>query len=638
MKSTHESIGAGTSVLPVAAIEPSPTNPRTIDEGSERMKQLGATVRTHGVLQNLLVRPWPGRAGVFECVDGHRRLLAAKAVGLVDVPVRVLDLTTAQVIAIQLVTGENGEPLSALDEARGFKTALSVKESEKPIYTAESLAKSINREISYVYRALRLLELPDIARKQLQAGALAPRTAMLIARVPTTELREKATSDILSGPHRTEPLTYKEAEKVIHERYMVSLRNAPFEQGDATLDGPEGQPLACSTCPLKTGNDAEKFADVKDKNVCTSPACYRKKCEMLWDRTAAKAKAAGQRVLTEEETREVFEPHSPVVQIRFSSAYVDVNAKPTYRHVANEVEDKNLPTWREMLDEAAQKKGIKVPIVLARDRDGKVWELVQQTLAIEAARAIGEDMFRKAPANESIGAKDRFDRDAVRATVRSTDSFEQRKKDEAEATKRRMAEAVEAVRQLHLALARTTWIGNGDVWDALLDSALVHAGGDGIAIVAKYLGVEQTNLGIKGWAMTAGSLNRQALVPVLLVSASLRWNGLKSEAFLALAKVVKLDLKAIEQAVATKKSPAPKAAPAPTPGKSKAVKKTPAAKPDKAAQAEKLEHRVRELRANGKTFTDIFLLTKAPRAALKKLIKKIDAEYAKELAARKGAK
>jgi ParB/RepB/Spo0J family partition protein len=593
MNATAPTPPAQAGILPIASLERSPTNPRkTFDP--EKLKQLGETIKAQGFLQKLLVRPWPGRPNVFEIVDGERRWRAAKSIGVDMVPVDVRALTDAQVIEIQLVAGETGEPLTPIEEGNGYKTALDLKDPKgAKIYTMRTLAEKVGCSLVHIQQRVSLVRLPGNVQEWVSAGSLAPRTATLLARIPDPAAMEKAIQDVVFPKHREDPLPYKEAEAVIHERYMVSLRGAPFDPNDATFDGPvvdektkKPLPQACATCPLKTGNDPERFGDVKDKNTCTNPSCYRAKCNAMWDRTAAKAKAAGQRVLTDEETAEVFEKNSPTVQIAFSSPYVDVDSKPTYRHVPNEVEDKNLPTWRELIESASEKKGIKVPIVLARDRTGKQWQLVQLTLAIEAARAIGEDMFKKTPVTESLNAKDRFDRDAVRSTVRATDDFAQKKKAEADAAKRRALEGTTALVSLHSALAERM-IGAIDVTDALLSTAMHHAGNDGLALVAKAFGLrgDSGDFGvsdaIEAWFKKLPYAERHAAIPVLLIAQSVRWNGLKCEGFAELAKAVALDVAAIEKQVAAKlgekeqkktkdkgpktKDSAPAATPVPTP-------------------------------------------------------------------------
>lgn len=616
------------SLVALKRIRPSPTNPREVFD-DERQKQLAETIQEHGVLQPLLLRPWPGEEGAYECVDGHRRLKAAVAAGLFEVPVRVQDLTTRQVIAIQLVCGENSEPLTALEEAAGFRQALAAKDDAgAALYTVDALAQQTRRHPNYIHLRLSLLKLPAQVRKLIAAQTLPVSTAQLLTRIPDDKDRMEAVEAILPTKERTEPLTFRDAEALIRERWSVGLQQAPFALADATLPGPEGEPRACIGCPhhVETGKN----------RVCTLPRCFRGKCNAVWDRASEKAQATGQRVLSEEEAAEVFEKHSPTVQIAYNSAYVDVNARVSYRHAKDEVEEKSLPTWRELLAEAEAKKGIAVPVCLARDRTGKQWELVQAALAIEAAKAIGEDMFKRVKADETLGAKDRVDRDAVAKAVRGSKEFTQRKKAEDAATKAKLTEGIEGLRRLHRGLGMVPPEEQWRIFDALLDSALVLAGTDGVTMVAKMLGVDATAADVRGWAAKALGPHRTALVPVLLVSTAVKWNGLKAEGFAALEALIEppakpvTDAKVLAEWVKAAAGGMPEEEIARSYGvpvedvrgalggraTSAAATK---ASPDKEAE-------VRVLRAAGKTETEIFIATKMPKRALRALLKTIDAE------------
>ena len=539
------------SALPISCLEPSPTNPRTVFD-PPKLAQLADTFRTQGVLQKLLVRPWPGRAGVFEIVDGERRWRAAQLGGLAELPVDVRPLSDAQVVEIQLIAGETGEPLSALDEAAGFQRALALRDpaTGEACFTLRSLGEKLGCDFQHIQQRVALLKLPAAVRAKIAAAELAPGTAYLLVRIPDKAARDEAIREIVFPSHRDLPLTRAEAEAIIHERYMVTLRTAPFDLGDATLPGPEGAALACGVCPLKSGNDPERFSDVKEKNTCTNPACFRAKCAAAWDRTAGKAKAAGRRVLTEEEAADVFDKNSPKPEIAYSSAYVAVDAKPTYRHVANEVEDKNLPTWRELIDAAREKKGIEVPVVVACDRTGKPWELVQLTLAVEAARATGEDIFKPVASAETLNPKDRFERDSVRAAIRSTDNFARRWKEEATGAKRRAAENARALAGLHDALSLKA-LGHEGITAAVFPVALAHAGVDGRGLFAMAFELQKgTNseadvaAAITAWFEKRTRSDKHAAIPVLLIALDVRWNGLKSAGFVALAAEVGYEVKA----------------------------------------------------------------------------------------------
>ena len=86
--------------LPLAMLTESTTNPRRIFE-ENALKELAETIRSQGVLSPLLVRPTSERS--FEIVFGARRYRAAQMAEVATVPVRIKNLTDAEVLEAQLV-------------------------------------------------------------------------------------------------------------------------------------------------------------------------------------------------------------------------------------------------------------------------------------------------------------------------------------------------------------------------------------------------------------------------------------------------------------------------------------------------------------------------------------------------------
>jgi ParB family chromosome partitioning protein len=87
------------SEVPVDSIEQNPYQPRkTFD--SDELTSLSESIRTHGVLQPLVVRQVNGR---FQLVAGERRLRAARTAGLSAVPVRVVDFNDQQLVEAALI-------------------------------------------------------------------------------------------------------------------------------------------------------------------------------------------------------------------------------------------------------------------------------------------------------------------------------------------------------------------------------------------------------------------------------------------------------------------------------------------------------------------------------------------------------
>jgi ParB family chromosome partitioning protein len=117
-------LSAAAQHVPLASIVLAQYQPRHyFDEGA--MQQLTASVREHGILQPLLVRP--AGIGQYELVAGERRYRAAHAVGLTQVPVVVREMTDSQAVQCALVENLQRKDLNPLEETEGILQLLAVR-------------------------------------------------------------------------------------------------------------------------------------------------------------------------------------------------------------------------------------------------------------------------------------------------------------------------------------------------------------------------------------------------------------------------------------------------------------------------------------------------------------------------------
>jgi len=105
--------------LPVTALEPSPFQARGPMD-PDALEELAASIRQHGVLQPILVRPKPGSPGEYQIIGGERRWRAAQAAPLHEVPVVIRDFDDSAAMAAGLVENLQREDLNALEEAEGY--------------------------------------------------------------------------------------------------------------------------------------------------------------------------------------------------------------------------------------------------------------------------------------------------------------------------------------------------------------------------------------------------------------------------------------------------------------------------------------------------------------------------------------
>lgn len=153
----------GPRILPFDAISPNPFQPRKEFEPGA-LSELEGSIREHGVLQPIVVRP----AGAsFQLVAGERRLRAARNVGLPGIPAVIRSVTDGQMLALALVENIQREALNPIETGRAYRDLLST-----PGLTQEDVARLVGKSRVSVANTLRLLDLPQDLQDHVSRGTL----------------------------------------------------------------------------------------------------------------------------------------------------------------------------------------------------------------------------------------------------------------------------------------------------------------------------------------------------------------------------------------------------------------------------------------------------------------------------------
>jgi ParB/RepB/Spo0J family partition protein len=171
-------------LINVDELKPSPSNPRS-DLGD--LEGLTASIKADGILMPLGARELPD--GSYELAHGHRRLAAAKAAGLANVPVEIMAVNDTEHATILLIENLHRQDLAPLDKATGFQRLVDLG------LTQREIAKKVGVSQAAVSKHLALLKLPDAAKEQVAAGELSQEDAVTLAGLPA-DLQDKA----LNGP------------------------------------------------------------------------------------------------------------------------------------------------------------------------------------------------------------------------------------------------------------------------------------------------------------------------------------------------------------------------------------------------------------------------------------------------------
>lgn len=270
--------------LPLGVLVESPTNPRRIFDETG-LNELAASIRAHGVLEPLLVRPHNERT--FEIVFGARRYRASKIAEADSVPVRIKNLTDAQALEAQLIENLQRQDVHPLDEAQGFRALLNL---EEPKYSIEQISAKTGKSAAYVAQRLKLTELTPPVVEAFAKDEIGVGHALLVAKLPADRQEEALKAcfreDWSNGDRKAKRilLPIRNLQIWIEQNVMLILKEAPFDKRDADLVSAAGN---CVDCPKRTGHNKLLFAEVR-QDACTDPACYQAKV----DAHVAKAIAA----------------------------------------------------------------------------------------------------------------------------------------------------------------------------------------------------------------------------------------------------------------------------------------------------------------------------------------------------------
>jgi len=207
-----EGVTTSNTTLALADIKPNPYQPREIFD-EEKLKELADSIKEHGVFTPVLVRR---AADGYELVAGERRVKAAGIAGLTEIPAIIVDFDDDQMAEISLLENIQRENLTAIEEAKGYKTLI-----DRRGYTQEELGKRVGKSREHIANTLRLLVLPESVQKMVEEGSLTPGQVRPLITVDFEDI-EKFAQKIAK-----ENLSARSVERLIQEYRGNVTRNTP---------------------------------------------------------------------------------------------------------------------------------------------------------------------------------------------------------------------------------------------------------------------------------------------------------------------------------------------------------------------------------------------------------------------------
>jgi len=151
--------------LPLEWIEPNRDQPRKAFE-DQALQELAESIRAHGVLQPIIVRPHPDRPQHYQIVAGERRWRAAQRAQIYEIPALIQPLTDKTVLELALVENVQRVDLAPMEEARAYQFLLDSG------YTQERVDNAVSKSRTHVANMIRLLSAPAKVQIALAEGRI----------------------------------------------------------------------------------------------------------------------------------------------------------------------------------------------------------------------------------------------------------------------------------------------------------------------------------------------------------------------------------------------------------------------------------------------------------------------------------
>ena len=155
----------------------------------EALNELAASIKTHGIVQPLIVKEKNGR---YMIIAGERRFRAARLAGLKEVPVLVADYDDAQIHEVALIENIQRENLNPIEEASAIRFLM-----QQHDMTQEEVSGRLGKSRPAVANSLRLLQLPERVTELLKNGALSAGHGRALAGLDDAETIEKLADESL---------------------------------------------------------------------------------------------------------------------------------------------------------------------------------------------------------------------------------------------------------------------------------------------------------------------------------------------------------------------------------------------------------------------------------------------------------
>jgi ParB family chromosome partitioning protein len=190
--------------LDIDLLTPNPDQPR-LQMDDAKLDELAQSIRSHGVIQPILVRRVNDR---HEIVAGERRWRAAQRAGLLKVPVVVRDVADDKLLEVALIENIQRENLNPIEEAQAYRRL-----ADELNLSQEAIAAAVGKDRATIANYIRLLKLPAEVRNDLSSGSLSMGHARALVTLTDDAAQRRIAREVVSrglSVRETEALARRE--------------------------------------------------------------------------------------------------------------------------------------------------------------------------------------------------------------------------------------------------------------------------------------------------------------------------------------------------------------------------------------------------------------------------------------------
>jgi ParB family chromosome partitioning protein len=181
----------GVKILSIDRIESNPGQPRMVFD-ADALRELSASIKEHGVLQPILVRPLGENR--YQLIAGERRWRATRQAGIATIPALVEEIDDDTALEISIIENLQREDLSPLEEATMFDRMV-----HEHGYSIRRLADKLGKDKGYLENRLRLADAPEEIRELVSLRKDTVSHAYELLKVHDPKKRKRLAAQVASG-------------------------------------------------------------------------------------------------------------------------------------------------------------------------------------------------------------------------------------------------------------------------------------------------------------------------------------------------------------------------------------------------------------------------------------------------------